>query len=392
VKRALILAVCCAALFAVPNVGAAAPRPTTPVVTGPAQTESRAPVFRFRSRGAVRFECGIDTSALRRCGARFSRQLSFGRHVLRVRGVGRTGLRSKVRTHVVVVLAPTLRFTFPGQIAVEPNGTLLVAESGGRLARIEPAAGTISTATPVHMPFGLATAPGVIYFSDEDAVRRIDTSGAISTVAQLPSDVGPLTIAGNGDVYAMTAGRVYRLAGGHAPAEPYAGTGVEGDSGDGGPALAAQIRVPHGLAVAPDGALLISDTRNNRLRRVDPATHVITALATVRNPYGVAIGPDGLVYVASVDEDQVLRIDAAGAVSPFAVGLESASSLAFDAAGTLFVTEGNTPSARIWRVGRDGRSTPLRGAGAVRARNGAAAVPPQVTLVSAAGRITTIAR
>src|SRR4029078_9199006 len=104
-------------------------------------------------------------------------------------------------------------------------------------------------------------------------------------------------------------------------------------------------------------------------------------LASIRNPYGVAIGPDGLVYVASVDEDRVLRIDAAGTVSPFAVGLESASSLAFDAAGTLYVTEGNTPSARIWRVGRDGRSTPLRGAGAVFA----AAARPRITLMSVGG-------
>jgi streptogramin lyase len=385
VKRALTFAGCVAALFAASGAGAAAPRPTTPVVTGPSETEIREPVFRFRSRGAVRYECAFDATALRRCGARYSRRLGLGRHVLRVRGVGRTGFRSRVRAHVVVVLAPPLRFNFPGQIAVEPNGTVLVAESGGRLARIEPAAGTIATATPVQMPFGLATAPGVIYFSDDNAVRRIDTSGAISTVAQLPSDVGPLAIAGNGDVYAMTAGRVYRLAGGQAPAQPFAGSGVEGDGGDGGPALAAQIRAPHGLAVARDGALLISDTGNNRLRRVDPATRVITPLASIRNPYGVAIGPDGLVYVASVDEDRVLRIDATGVVSPFAVALESASSLAFDAAGTLYVTEGNTPSARIWRVGRDGSSSPLRGAAAVLARNNAAAAPPRVTLVSVGG-------
>jgi streptogramin lyase len=263
----------------------------------------------------------------------------------------------------VVVLGPTLRFNYPGQVAVEPNGTLLVVESGGRLARIEPAAGTIAMATAVGRPFGVVTAPGVIYFSDANAVRRIDTSGVISTVAQVASDVGPLALAGNGDLYVMTAARVYRLAGGQPPAEPAAGSGLEGDSGDGGPALAAQIRAPHGLAVAPDGALLISDTGNHRLRRVDPVSHVITSVAGVRSPYGVAIGPDGLVYVASVDEDRVLRVDASGAITPFVVGLESASSLAFDAVGTLYVTEGNSPRARIWRVGRDGTSTPLRRSG-----------------------------
>jgi hypothetical protein len=69
------------------------------------------------------------------------------------------------------------------------------------------------------------------------------------------------------------------------------------------------------------------------------------------------------VYVASVDEDRVLRIDGSGALAPFAVGLESASSLAFGAAGTLYVTEGNTASARIWQVSPDGTSSPLRRSG-----------------------------
>jgi streptogramin lyase len=381
VKRAFVVVLGCIAVLCASNVGAALPRPATPVVTGPTETDSRAPVFRFRARGAIRFACAFDSTKLRRCASRYSRALTVGRHVLRVQGVGPSGLRSRVRSHVVEVLAPPLQFNYPGQIAVEPNGTVLVAESGGRLARIEPAAGTVATATPVGAPFGLATAPGVIYFSDDNAVRRIDTSGVISTVAQFGTDVGPLALAANGDLYAMTAARIYRLAGGRLPAEQFAGTGVEGDSGDGGPALAAQIHSPHGLAIAPDGALLISDTANNRLRRVDPATHVITSIAAVRNPYGVVIGPDGLVYVASVDEDRVLRLDGAGGATPFATGLESASSLAFDAAGTLYVTEGNTPVARIWRVARDGTSAPLRGDGPLSRIVGSTAVP-RVRLVS----------
>jgi len=363
VKRAFAVLLAYVAVLGASNVGAALPRPATPVVTGPTTTDSSAPVFRFRARGAVRFLCALDSTKLRRCASRYSRALTVGRHALRVQGVGRTGLRSRVRTHIVVVLAPPLQFNYPGQVAVEPNGTLLVAESSGRLARIEPGTGTIATATAVQRPFGVIAAPGVVYFSDASAVRRIDTSGVISTVAQFASDVGPLALAANGDLYVMTAARVFRLVGGQAPAEPYAGSGIEGDGGDGGAALAAQIRAPHGLAVAPDGALLISDTGNNRVRRVDPATRIITPIATVRNPYGVAIGPDGVLYIASVEDDRVLRVDGSGAIAPFAVGLESASSLAFDAAGTLYVTEGNTASARIWRVTRDGRSSPLRRSG-----------------------------
>jgi sugar lactone lactonase YvrE len=361
VKLAIVVVLCTAAALCAADVSAALPRPATPTVAGPAQTESLAPVFRFRARGAVRFLCAFDSARLRRCASRHSRTLSIGRHVLRVQGVGKTGLRSRVRTFVVVVLAAPLRFTYPGQIAVEPNGTLLLAESGGRLARIDFAAGAVTTATPVLMPFGVATALNVIYFTDANAVRRIDTSGGISTVAQFESNVGPLAIGHNGDLYAVTAARVYRLAGGQPPALPFAGNAVEGDGGDGGPALAAQFRAPHGIAVAPDGALLISDTGNDRLRRVDPVSHVITTVArNIRSPYGVAVGPDGLIYVASVADDRVLRLDASGNATPFATGLESASSLAFAAPGTLYVTEGNTPTARVWSVRPDGRSAPLR--------------------------------
>ncbi len=87
---------------------------------------------------------------------------------------------------------------------------------------------------------------------------------------------------------------------------------------------------------------------------------MITSTATIGAPYGVAVGPDGLVYVSSITSDRVVRLDASGSVTPFATGLESPSSMTFDAAGVLYVTEGNTPRARIWRVGRDGTAAPLR--------------------------------
>ena len=48
-----------------------------------------------------------------------------------------------------------------------------------------------------------------------------------------------------------------------------AGTGVEGDGGDGGKAVNALLDSPEGLAVDGAGNLLIADTRNHRVRRVD---------------------------------------------------------------------------------------------------------------------------
>ena len=58
----------------------------------------------------------------------------------------------------------------------------------------------------------------------------------------------------------------------------YAGTGIKGDAGDGGPALKAQFNGMHHLAVLPNGDVLVADTWNNRIRKISGSTGVITSL------------------------------------------------------------------------------------------------------------------
>ena len=58
-----------------------------------------------------------------------------------------------------------------------------------------------------------------------------------------------------------------------------AGSGQPGFSGDGGPAIQAQLQQPHSIALAPDGSLLICDIGNNRIRRVDLKTGIISTFA-----------------------------------------------------------------------------------------------------------------
>jgi hypothetical protein len=61
----------------------------------------------------------------------------------------------------------------------------------------------------------------------------------------------------------------------------FAGVGWydSGFAGDGGPATSAWLNYPKGLARAGDGTLVIADTLNSRIRRVDPVTKVITTIA-----------------------------------------------------------------------------------------------------------------
>ena len=107
-----------------------------------------------------------------------------------------------------------------------------------------------------------------------------------------------------------------------------AGNGVQGYSGDGGPALSASIDTPSGIAVDGAGNLYLADTHNQRIRRVDAATGVITSIAgtglsgfsgdgsraasaALRLPRGVSLDSAGNLYIADSSNHRIRRIDAA---------------------------------------------------------------------------------
>ncbi len=89
-----------------------------------------------------------------------------------------------------------------------------------------------------------------------------------------------------------------------------AGTGAKGFSGDGGPATAARLNNVFGLARGPDGALCFCDTDNQRIRRLDAKTGVITTIAG--NGTKGYSGDGGPATQASLNEPYELAWDKAG--------------------------------------------------------------------------------
>lgn len=89
----------------------------------------------------------------------------------------------------------------------------------------------------------------------------------------------------------------------------FAGNGSKGFSGDGGPAAAAQLADPNGVARGPDGALYICDTMNHRIRKVTKDGRIVTVAGTGEKGYA---GDGGAALQAKLDEPYEIRFDAAG--------------------------------------------------------------------------------
>ncbi|HUG02534.1 MAG TPA: hypothetical protein VML95_11760 [Longimicrobiales bacterium] len=160
--------------------------------------------------------------------------------------------------------------------------------------------GVTAAGSPLAVPAGLALDPsGRLYIAESGSgrVRRVESDGTLRTVAGSGvrgsgGDGGPATAAslGSPSGLALHAGVLYiadalehrvravDLASG--VIETLAGSGTDGFGGDGGPARDAALRAPAALTVALDGrTLFIADTENHRVRRVNLSTGVITTFA-----------------------------------------------------------------------------------------------------------------
>jgi hypothetical protein len=169
-----------------------------------------------------------------------------------------------------------------------------------------------------------------------------------------------------------------------------AGTGVAGFSGDGGPATAAQLNIPYAVAAWPGGGFLIADAANSRVRRVLPDGRIVTAAGTgaagnsgdggpasaarLTFPRGVAVLPDGGYLIADRNAHVIRRVMPDGTITT--VAGTGAAGFSGDG-GQATAAQLNLPYA----------ATPLPGGGFLIADRGNHAI----RRVDAAGRITTVA-
>src|SRR6266496_1157900 len=89
----------------------------------------------------------------------------------------------------------------------------------------------------------------------------------------------------------------------------FAGTGLAGFSGDNGSAGKAQLNNPYGITRGPDGALYICDMENHRIRKVSRDGNITTVAGTGRRGYS---GDGGPALQAELNEPYEARFDKAG--------------------------------------------------------------------------------
>lgn len=221
----------------------------------------------------------------------------------------------------------------PRALAVDGQGHLYVgAEATSRIFRLDGerlriAAGSDLRSRPAYWARGTEPGPAIwAYFSAPTAlafdttgnlyvadrldgvVRRIDAStsevstsagilpttfGSVGISAPLPTGdgvaatesglIGPnglaLDVAGNLYVAETGAHRIRRVDARTRLIETLAGDGIPGERGDGGPARAARLSSPMGLAIDTRGHLYVADAGNHRVRRITLATGVIATVA-----------------------------------------------------------------------------------------------------------------
>ncbi len=235
-----------------------------------------------------------------------------------------------------------------GQDASSENlGTLIETVAGSNRPSGAVGIGEPATNAALFSPYEVvADATGTVYLTDEASVFKVGSDGILRLVA---------------------------------------GGESGGYSGDGGPATSARLNIPMGIAVAEDGTVYVADSNNQRIRKVAPTGIISTVAGTgvrgfngdggpataaaLQDPRGIALDAAGYLYIADTSNRRVRKVSPTGVMSTVAgsglTGAPSEGQSAITAAlssprdvvvardGTLFISDAGYRV--VWRVSPDGR-------------------------------------
>lgn len=279
----------------------------------------------------------------------------------------------------------------PAAMLVDPAGALWFADSGNRRIRmVSGVTGLVRTVAGVApngdgglalgatltLVSGLAIdRSGDLYIGDAAGIRRVDhATGFISTFAA-GGPVGRMIFDDAGDLLFSSGNQVKRIRAGSRSVDTIAGDGLRGFGGDGGPATSAQLWSPSGIATDQGGNIFIADSGNNRIRRVDAHSGIITTLVGgetgfedvlgFQSPRDIVIAKNGEMHIGN--SHRVFKLDTSGTISieagngilacegdggPANVASVGAGVVLFDAVANTYVadTETGNPVCGVRRI------------------------------------------
>lgn len=277
--------------------------------------------------------------------------------------------------------APTkARFDDPFAVAIDARGALYVAEAG-HIRKIDPD-GTVTTLPgSFDTPSGLALdGAGNIIVADTatNRIRRISPDGAVTILAgdgtagyrDGPSAQarfnGPIGVAADdkGNVYvADSYNDRIRLISADGQVRTLAGRDAPGFADGQGPMAA--FDTPTGIAIDRHGAVLVADTGNDAIRKIEPDGRVSTLAHTdPGDGAGLLNGITSLVptwddylYIASFDRGRIVQLSPSGGLSVLAgsgstidgnaaLPLTGPAGLAIDRAGALYIADASAHAIR----------------------------------------------
>lgn len=306
----------------------------------------------------------------------------------------------------------------PNGTAADATGNIYIADAANSRVRMINPSGVISTvagtgspgtsgdggpatAALLNYPVAVAVdAAGSLYIADYNGhnIRKV-TSGTITSIAGMAGmsgstgDGGPATAAhlngpmaiaidASGTIYIAdnVNNKVRKIAGG--TISTFAGSGAGAYSGDAGPATAAGINGPSGLAVNSTGTVYISDSGSNRVRYVENSSgKIYTAIgngvagysgdggaggiAKLNHPLGIAFDASDNLYITDNKNNCIRRVSSStGIISTYAgtttygfsgdggpaaaAMLSAPKGVSLDATGNLYIAD--APNHRIRKV------------------------------------------